>query len=71
MSVATGVWTIWHYADEVGYSFVEGEYEVYVVQVDEESNTFVFSDTLDLVYNGASEMASVAIASATVLYALI
>ena len=67
----TGVWTIWHYADEVGYSFQEGEYEVYVVQVDEESNTFVFSDTLDLVYNGASEMASVAIASATVLYALI
>ena len=67
----TGVWTFWHYADETGYSFIEDDYEVYVVQVDEESNTFVFSETLDLVYNGASKMASVAIASATVLYALI
>ena len=67
----TGVWTIWHYAGELSYNFEEGDYQVYVVQVDDESNTFVFSDTLDLVYNGASEMASVAIASATVLYALI
>lgn len=46
------VWSVWNYSDDETYSFTEGSYEVYVVQAGLEGN-FVFSDTLDLVYNGA------------------
>ena len=69
------VWAVWHWADESENDFVEGLYDVYVIQGTEDEEgirtEYCFSDTLDLVYNGVSEMASIAIASASVLYALI
>ena len=69
------VWAVWHWADDSDNDFVEGLYEVYVIQGGEDEEgiltEYCFSDTLELVYNGATKHASVLIASVTVLYALV
>jgi hypothetical protein len=55
----------------VSGDFEEGTYAVYVIQNDQSGAEYFFSDELGVAYLGATTMVSVAIASATALFALI
>ena len=65
-------WTVWQWnANSVSGDFTEAEYNVYVIQTDDAGVEYYFSTLVDISYAGATTMVSAAIASATVLYALI
>jgi hypothetical protein len=73
----SNTWTAWHWADGGDNDFLEGEYDVYLIQtIDTEStdpiqSSYLFSDSVEITFNGAITMASAAIAFTSVLYALI
>ena len=62
---------MWHWDDDGEYNMPVGEYKVYYIQEESDGSAHCFSDTIEIVYKGALKIASVAIASATLLYALI
>lgn len=69
----SNTWSAWHWADGGDNDFLEGEYDVYLIQTDDTESTdpiqssYLFSDSIEITYNGAIIMANAAIACTAVL----